>query len=81
MGIGEPAMGISGAPMEIGRKDMHDWPGAMWSRRYQPIVVSDEEAAQVERLRYHLAHGVKECLVFLRSGLTGARLQVSGALS
>jgi hypothetical protein len=26
-------------------------------------VVSDEEAAQVERLRYILAHGVKENLV------------------
>jgi len=48
---------------EIGRKDLHDWPGTMWSRRYQSIVVSGEEAAQVERLRYHLAHGVKEGLV------------------
>jgi REP element-mobilizing transposase RayT len=48
---------------EIGRKEMHDWPNAMWSRRYQSIVVSDEPAAQVERLRYHLAHGVKESLV------------------
>jgi REP element-mobilizing transposase RayT len=48
---------------EIGRKELHDWQGAMWSRRYQSIVVSGEEAAQVERLRYHLAHGVKEGLV------------------
>ena len=48
---------------EIGRKEMHDWPHTMWSRRYQSIPVSDEEAAQVERLRYHLAHGVKEGLV------------------
>jgi len=48
---------------EIGRKEMHDWPNTMWSRRYQSIVVSDEEGAQVERLRYHLAHGVKEGLV------------------
>ncbi len=35
----------------------------MWERRYQAILVSDEEPAQVERLRYHLAHGVKEGLV------------------
>jgi hypothetical protein len=35
----------------------------MWTRRYDAIVVSDEPAAQVGRLRYHLAHGVKECLV------------------
>jgi hypothetical protein len=48
---------------EIGRKELHDWPGTMWSRRYQSIVVSDEEAAQVARLRYHLAHSVKEGLV------------------
>ena len=48
---------------EIGRKELHDWPGTMWSRRYQSIVVSAEPAAQVERLRYHLAHGVKEGLV------------------
>jgi len=48
---------------EIGRKELHDWQGTMWSRRYQAIVVSGEEAAQVERLRYHLAHGVKEGLV------------------
>jgi REP element-mobilizing transposase RayT len=48
---------------EIGRKEIHDWPNTMWARRYQSIVVSDEPAAQVERLRYHLAHGVKEGLV------------------
>jgi REP element-mobilizing transposase RayT len=48
---------------EIGRPEIHDWPHTMWSRRYQSIVVSAEPAAQVERLRYHLAHGVKECLV------------------
>ncbi|HVG06919.1 MAG TPA: transposase [Thermoanaerobaculia bacterium] len=48
---------------EIGRKEIHDWPHTMWSRRYQAIVVSDEPAAQIERLRYHLAHGVKEGLV------------------
>jgi hypothetical protein len=48
---------------EIGRKEIHDWPNTMWSRRYQSIVVSVEPAAQVERLRYHLAHGVKEMLV------------------
>ena len=48
---------------EIGRKEIHNWPNTMWSRRYQSIVVSDEPAAQIERLRYHLAHGVKEGLV------------------
>jgi REP element-mobilizing transposase RayT len=40
-----------------------DWKEKFWSRRYEAIVVSDEEAAQVERLRYILAHGVKEGLV------------------
>jgi hypothetical protein len=32
-------------------------------RRYQAILVSGEEAAQIDRLRYLLAHGVKEGLV------------------
>ena len=40
-----------------------DWHDRVWSRRYQAIVVSGEEAAQVERFRYLLAHGVKEGLV------------------
>ena len=48
---------------ELGRKEIHDWQHAMWSRRYESIPVSTEEAAQVERLKYHLAHGVKEGLV------------------
>ena len=48
---------------EIGRREIHDWPNTMWSRRYESIPVSAEPAAQIERLRYHLAHGVKEGLV------------------
>lgn len=39
------------------------WREKFWGRRYQAILVSDEEAAQVGRLRYVLAHGVKEGLV------------------
>lgn len=35
----------------------------IWSRRYQAILVSDEEAAQVARRRYIFAHGAKENLV------------------
>jgi hypothetical protein len=46
---------------EVGR--LADWPGKVWERRYQAIVISDEEKAQVERFRYVLAHGVKENLV------------------
>lgn len=42
---------------------LHDWRGGIWSRRYQAIVVSNEESAQVERLLYILRHGVKEHLV------------------
>jgi hypothetical protein len=40
-----------------------DWSGPFWARRYTAIVVSDEEAAQVDRFRYILSHGVKESLV------------------
>jgi REP element-mobilizing transposase RayT len=39
------------------------WTDKIWSRRYQAIVISEEEAAQVARLIYLLSHGVKECLV------------------
>jgi hypothetical protein len=46
---------------EVG--DLVDWPGAFWARRYTAIVVSDEDAAQVDRFRYILSHGVKENLV------------------
>ncbi|HBL29143.1 MAG TPA: hypothetical protein DD490_20115 [Acidobacteria bacterium] len=39
------------------------WKEKVWGRRYQSIVISDEEEMQVARLRYCLAHGVKEGLV------------------
>lgn len=39
------------------------WREKFWGRRYQAILISDEETAQVERLRYLLAHGAKEGLV------------------
>ena len=47
---------------EIGTR-LHGWPGAMWNDRYHLVPVADEEAAQIDRLRYHLAAGVKEHLV------------------
>jgi hypothetical protein len=34
------------------RCDLVGWSGTFWARRYTGIVVSDEESAQVERLRY-----------------------------
>jgi hypothetical protein len=46
---------------EVGR--LTGWTDRLWSRRYDSILVSDEEAAQFERLQYHLAQGVKEGLV------------------
>ena len=39
------------------------WQEKFWGRRYQAILVSDEKEAQVSRLAYLLAHGVKEGLV------------------
>jgi len=39
------------------------WREKFWGRRYQAILVSNEEEAQVGRLRYVLAHGAKEGLV------------------
>lgn len=46
---------------EVGRRVR--WREKIWGRRYSAIVVSDEAAAQIARLRYVLAHGVKEHLV------------------
>jgi len=42
---------------------LHGWPEKIWSRRYQGILVSDEEKAQVARLKYLLSNGAKEHLV------------------
>jgi len=46
---------------EISR--LHGWAEKIWSRRYQAIVISGEEGAQVARLKYILSHGPKEGLV------------------
>ncbi len=46
---------------EIGRRT--GWKEKVWGRRYQAIVISDEEEMQVARLRYVLSHGIKEGLV------------------
>lgn len=43
--------------------ELYGWAGPMWQRRYDSIPVSEEEAAQVARLRYLLSHGCKENLV------------------
>jgi hypothetical protein len=39
------------------------WKDKVWSRRYQAILISEEERAQVERLVYILSHGCKENLI------------------
>ncbi len=46
---------------EVGR--LTDWRDKIWSRRYQSIPVSHEDAAQAGRFRYLLANGAKEGLV------------------
>ena len=46
---------------ELGR--LHDWREKFWSRRYRPMIVSDEPEAQRERLKYVLGTGTKEQLV------------------
>ena len=46
---------------EVGRTVR--WREKFWGRRYQAILVSQEPAAQVERLLYLLRHGCKENLV------------------
>jgi REP element-mobilizing transposase RayT len=51
----------SNVAREVGR--VREWREKFWSSRYRAITVSNEDAAQIARLRYVLAHGVKEGLV------------------
>jgi REP element-mobilizing transposase RayT len=44
-------------------KIVQKWDGPVWGGRYQSIAVADEDDAQIARLRYLLAQGVKEDLV------------------
>ena len=44
-------------------KRLTGWGEKIWGRRFTPIVVSQEEAAQVSRLEYLLSQGVKEGFV------------------
>lgn len=46
---------------EAGR--LRRWSEKFWSTRYKPIVVSGEEGAQIQRLKYLLSNGCKEGLV------------------
>jgi REP element-mobilizing transposase RayT len=46
---------------EVGREQ--GWRGGIFRGRYSSVNVTDEEEAQVGRLQYLLAHGVKEGLV------------------
>jgi putative transposase len=46
---------------KVGR--LTGWTDKLWSRRYQAILISDEEEAQVTRMKYVLANGCKENLV------------------
>jgi hypothetical protein len=47
--------------LEVNR--LYGWTRDVWDDRYHSILISGEEAAQVDRLRYLLSHGVKEGLV------------------
>lgn len=62
---------LSNVAREVGR--LHGWREKFWSRRYSAIVVSDEEAAQLDRLRYLLSQGVKEGLVATPQEWPGAQ--------
>jgi REP element-mobilizing transposase RayT len=64
---------------EAGR--LYDWEDKIWSRRYQAIIVSGEEGAQIARLKYVLANGCKEDLVARPQdwpGVHAARVLVAG---
>ncbi len=46
---------------EIGR--LYDWREKVWGRRFLPIAVTEEPAAQIARLTYLLSHSSKEGFV------------------
>lgn len=46
---------------EVGR--VYNWKEKVWGRRYSAVVLAQEEEVHLDRLRYLLAHGVKEGLV------------------
>jgi hypothetical protein len=52
---------LSKLAREAGR--LYGWKEKVFPRRYQSIPVTREDRAQINRLRYLLAHGVKEGLV------------------
>lgn len=56
-------MGFVNSNVARGVGRLIGWRDKFWSRRYRAIPVSEEEEAQVARLHYLLAHGVKEGLV------------------
>lgn len=57
---------------EVGR--LSDWHEKVWGRRYAHVPITEEPEAQIDRLRYLLAQGVKE-------GLVGHALEWPGASS
>jgi hypothetical protein len=64
---------------EMGR--LVGWRERFWSGRYHAIVISDEDEAQLGRLRYLLSQGVKEHLVAHPldwPGVSAARAVVEG---
>lgn len=64
---------------EAGRR--HSWRGPLFGHRYQAILVTNEESAQIGRLRYVLEQGCKEGLVARPTewpGAHAARYLLSG---
>jgi len=69
----------SNTAREAGR--LHGWRGTVWARRFDCVAITNEEAAQVARLRYILSQGVKEGLVASPRhwpGLSSARAHLRG---
>ncbi len=64
---------------EAGR--LHGWRGTLWAGRYKYSRIADDEATQVGRLRYILAQGVKEGLVWSSKdwpGVNSAQALIEG---
>ncbi len=65
--------------IEVGK--LYGWRGSLWQGRFHHAIVDDDPAIQIERLRYVLAQGVKEGLVYSPlewPGINSARQLISG---
>jgi REP element-mobilizing transposase RayT len=75
------AMGFFGGNVSKEAGRLHKWRGILWQGRYHHSTIDDDEATQIGRLRYILAQGVKDGLVWRSQdwpGVNSVRALIEG---